>query len=337
MTGAAYESRKRPWLLRTPRHQADSTSRPAPGNRIRTSGDRQRPLVAREAGRDERDQERRREDADEDHDRDDEREQRADRAGDAVGLAPLAARHERGVHGNERRGERAFAEQVLEKVRDAERGVERVGGVGLQAEVVREDAQPDQAGRRLSRMPAATKTARAHSASSSTAASPSVPLDFLHQKRLDEAVEVAIQHAVDVADLLLGAMVLDQLVRVQHVAPDLIAEGDVLLHAADRVELRLLFLQAQIVQARLENLHRRIAIAMLRPLVLAGHDDAGGEVGDAHGRIGDVDVLPARAARAIGVDAQVLVFDVDVDVLGQLGPDVDRRERGVAPRGLVER
>src|SRR5690349_24802353 len=32
-TGAVYESRNLPWLLRTPRHQADVTSNPAPGKR----------------------------------------------------------------------------------------------------------------------------------------------------------------------------------------------------------------------------------------------------------------------------------------------------------------
>ena len=37
ITGAVYESRKRRWLLSTPRHHADSTSSPAPGNRMRTS------------------------------------------------------------------------------------------------------------------------------------------------------------------------------------------------------------------------------------------------------------------------------------------------------------
>ena len=76
---------------------------------------------------------------------------------------------------------------------------------------------------------------------------------------------------------------------------------------------------------------------MLRSLVLAGHDDAGREVSEPNGGIGDVDVLAARAARSIGVDPQVLVVDVDVDVLGQLGPDVHRREGGMAPGGLIER
>ena len=47
----------------------------------------------------------------------------------------------------------------------------------------------------------------------------------------------------DVADLLLRAVVLDHLVRVQHVAADLAAEGDVLLLAAQLIELRLLLLR----------------------------------------------------------------------------------------------
>src|SRR6185295_10032696 len=60
-------------------------------------------------------------------------------------LTLLAARDQRGVDRNERRRQRAFTEQVLEKVGNAERGVERVGRVGLEAEVVREDAKTDEA------------------------------------------------------------------------------------------------------------------------------------------------------------------------------------------------
>ncbi len=159
----------------TPGRQHQQTG---PGKQDPDEGDRQRPLVTREAGRDERDEEWRREDADQYQCRDDECEKSAHRPGDAVGLAPLAARHERGVHRDERRGERTFTEQVLEKVRDAKRGVERVGGVGLQAEVVREDAQPHQAGQTAQQDPRGDEKSPVHSASSSTAASPSVPLDF---------------------------------------------------------------------------------------------------------------------------------------------------------------
>ena len=77
---------------------------------------------------------------------DDQRQQRRDGAGDAVGLAALAAREQRGVDRNERRRQRALAEQVLQEVGNPERGRERVGRVVAQAEVVREDALPDQAG-----------------------------------------------------------------------------------------------------------------------------------------------------------------------------------------------
>ena len=147
ITGAVYDSRNRWWLFRTPRHQADSTSSPAPGKQDPNELDGQLALLAGETWRDGGDQQRRREDADQHEDGDDEREQRADGARDAVGLLPLAARDERGIDGDERRGQRAFAEQVLQEVGDAERRVEGVGGVGLEAEVMREDLESDETGK----------------------------------------------------------------------------------------------------------------------------------------------------------------------------------------------
>src|SRR5581483_9947890 len=52
-----------------------------------------------------------------------------------------------------------------------------------------------------------------------------------------------------------------------------------------------------------------------------GDDDAGGQVGDAHRGVGLVHVLAAGAGRAVGVDAQVRVIHLDLDVfdLGQHG------------------
>src|SRR5262249_22185686 len=55
----------------------------------------------------------------------------------------------------------------------------------------------------------------------------------LHQIALDEHVDVAVEHAIDVADLFLGAVILHHLVGVQDVAADLAAEVDVFLDAAD--------------------------------------------------------------------------------------------------------
>src|SRR5207244_2323936 len=44
------------------------------------------------------------------------------------------------------------------------------------------------------------------------------PAALLHQVVLDEPVDVAVEHAVDVSDLLLRAVILHELVRLQHVA-----------------------------------------------------------------------------------------------------------------------
>ena len=102
-------------------------------------------------------------------------------------------------------------------------------------------------------MPAATRRARRgrfdaapllHSSSSADRLAERAAR-LLHQKRLDERVDVAVEHAVDVADLLLGAVVLDELIRLQDVAADLAAERDLLLDAADLVQLRLLLLHLQ--------------------------------------------------------------------------------------------
>jgi len=76
---------------------------------------------------------------------------------------------------------------------------------------------------------------------------------------------------------------------------------------------------------------------VLGTLVLALHDDPGGQVGDPHGGVRLVDVLAPLARGAVGVDPQVLLVDVDDDLVAHLGVDEDRRERGVAPRGGVER
>jgi hypothetical protein len=79
-------------------------------------------------------------------------------------------------------------------------------------------------------------------------------------------------------------------------------------------------------------------VLVLAALVLAGHHDPGGEVGQANGRVGLVDVLPAGARRAVGVDAEILL--VDVHLVGHVleeGDDVERGEAGLASVLRVER
>jgi hypothetical protein len=57
-------------------------------------------------------------------------------------------------------------------------------------------------------------------------------------------------------------------------------------------------------------------------------------LGDAHRAVGGVDVLPAGARGAIGVDPQVALVDLDVDVVVDLRIDPDAGEAGVAPGEL---
>ena len=123
----------------------------------------------------------------------------------------------------------------------------------------------------------------------------------------------------------------------ERVGADLAAERDVALLARDLRELVGALLAHAFGQARGEDLHRACLVLGLRSLVLARHDDAGGQVGDAHRGVGDVHVLAAGARRPVGVDAQVLL--VDVGLFGGLegGHAVERRERGLTARVGVER
>jgi len=60
-------------------------------------------------------------------------------------------------------------------------------------------------------------------------------------------------------------------------------------------------------------------------------------VGDAHGRVGLVDVLATGTRGPVGVDAQVALVDVDVNRLVDHRRDVDLGEAGVAAGGGIER
>src|SRR5688500_1116924 len=71
---------------------------------------------------------------------------------------------------------------------------------------------------------------------------------FLHQVGLDEGIEIAIEHAVRIANFEFRAVVFHHLIGMQHVAANLVAECDLLLRAADLIELRLVFLHLDVEQ-----------------------------------------------------------------------------------------
>src|SRR3954470_6772238 len=100
------------------------------------------------------------------------------------------------------------------------------------------------------------------------------------QVRLDERVDVAVEHGLDVAGLEARALVLHELVRLQRVGADLVAERDVALLPRERDQLGVALLPLALGEARREDLHRARLVLRLRSLVLARHDDAGRKVRD---------------------------------------------------------
>ncbi len=138
-TGAKYGRKNLRWLFKIPSAHADSTSTPVIGNRIRTTAirsSRRAPskpgvntLTSNGASRHA-----------EQRDCAGYAKQQCERgARDAPGLLGAALPEQRRVRGNERRGERALAEQVLQQVREPQAGAEHVG-VQAGAEVGREHA-----------------------------------------------------------------------------------------------------------------------------------------------------------------------------------------------------
>ena len=119
-------------------------------------------------------------------------------------------------------------------------------------------------------------------------------------------------------------MVLHQLVGLEHVGPDLVPPGNVLLLAHQLAELLFLLLFPQFIEPRPQHLHGHVLVLELRALVLALDNDVRGQVGDAHGGVRLVHVLAPGARGAVGIDAQLLLVDDDIDVLFHLGIDVDR-------------
>ena len=114
-------------------------------------------------------------------------------------------------------------------------------------------------------------------------------------QRIDEAVEVAVEDRRQVVQVHADAVVGDAVLR-EVVGPDLlrpIARAD---HRAPRGGLRLVRLALlHLEQAGAQHGHRLGLVLVLALLVLDRDHEAGRQVGDAHGRVGRVDALAARA------------------------------------------
>jgi len=92
----------------------------------------------------------------------------------------------------------------------------------------------------------------------------------------------------------------------------------------------------QFGESAAQHAHGGLPVLDLGALGLAAHDDARRQMGDADGRVGLVDVLAARAGRAVGVHAQVVGIDDDGVVLLDFRHYFQGGERGVPARGGVK-
>src|SRR6188472_1079898 len=141
------------------------------------------------------------------------------------------------------------------------------------------------------------------------------PPPVLGLERLGELLEVPVQDLVEAVHGVLHAVV-GEAVLGEVVGADLLgalARAD--LRAPRGGDLGLLALALRLVEPRAEHAHRLLLVLELRLLVLHGDDDAGRQVRDPNCRVGGVDRLAAGAGRAVHVDLQVLVLDLDLDVL----------------------
>src|SRR6188474_1578859 len=91
--------------------------------------------------------------------------------------------------------------------------------------------------------------------------------DALLQAGLDEGVEVAVEHFLGVADLYVGAQVLDPAL-VEHVAADLVAPADVGLRILELLLRRHADAHLVLVEARAQHLPGLVAVPVLRAVVL---------------------------------------------------------------------
>ena len=126
---------------------------------------------------------------------------------------------------------------------------------------------------------------------------------------------------------MVGDAVLGEVIRADALAA---VDGADLAGPVGRcVGLRLLF--GQRLQPGREHLHRARLVLQLGALVLARHDDAGGQVRDAHRRVGGVHALAALARRPVDVDAEVGLVDLDLLDLFGFGINQHAGRRGVHP------
>ena len=184
--------------------------------------------------------------------------------------------------------------------------------------------------RRAQRQHVATGRARSRASRALRLLPRQLARPLVRHERVGQLGEVARQHLVELVEGEVDAVVGDPVLLVV-VGADLVgaAAGADLAAALGR-HLGGLAVLLGLQQACPQHHHRLGPVLDLRLLVLHGHDRAGRDVRDPHGRVRRVDRLPAGAGRAVDVDLEVVGVDLDLDLL-RLGQHGHRRGGGVDP------
>ncbi len=154
---------------------------------------------------------------------------------------------------------------------------------------------------------------------------------------VDERVETSVEDRLGIADAGVGAVVGDLGVWVNDITSDAAAESG---SSEVPLELRPLFrfgLQLELQEPGPQDLVGGFPVLGLAALVLAGDDDPGWQVREPDRGIRLVDVLSPGPRRTIGVDPDIIRFEVDLRIVLDLRDHLDQREGGVPPVRGVER
>ncbi len=118
----------------------------------------------------------------------------------------------------------------------------------------------------------------------------------LGESSLYEGVDFAVEHGWRIGAFNASAQVFHNLIGLQHIGADLVSPANFGLRRLLGLGLLLTLLQLQFVEPRFKHRPGGRPVLMLRALVLALHDNAGGQMGDAYRGVRGVDMLAARAA-----------------------------------------
>ena len=152
---------------------------------------------------------------------------------------------------------------------------------------------------------------------------------------MHEVVEIAVEKVLWGRRSLAGAEIFDELIGLQDIRANLVAPADIGLCRLLGCRLFFAALQLFLIQFRAQHVPGLRTVLKLRTVALAYDRDAGRNVREAHGGLGLVHVLTARAAGTHGIDANVGFRDFDFDVVIDHRIDRNRRKRSVPARVRV--